>query len=364
MKSDLQEITDQVRTAEADHAGLHYRRVTDSARGCERGTVLLGEAIVHGYPRIGRVLALRPGLGEQFRSPFWVEEKVNGYNVRIFRYEGRPLALTRGGFVCPFTTDRLPELLDLAVFDEEPDLVICGEVAGPDNPYVESAPPFVVHDVALFTFDLMRLGQPTPLPAAEAYELIDRARLPAVTRFGRYTTEDIAAIQAIARRLDSEGHEGIVFKEDSARARRAKYVTAASAISDIQSTAPGLMEVPPEYFLGRILRLVLFLREEGLTRDAELDRRLGAAFLDGPYAAVEQFQREQRVSHTYRCRLRERDNALALVQHINQVSGHAIQVTLRDLRQEGAHWVVEFDRLYPSLNGLLGHLLHGGLLYD
>ena len=36
--------------------------------------------------------------------------KVDGYNVRIVRLAGRLVPFTRGGFVCPFTDDRLADV--------------------------------------------------------------------------------------------------------------------------------------------------------------------------------------------------------------------------------------------------------------
>ncbi len=46
------------------------------------------------------------------------------------------------------------------------------------------------------------------------------------------------------------------------------------------------------------------------------------------------------------------------------VTGHKVQISQRDLREENGYWVLEFDRSYPALNGLLSHLRHGGLIFD
>lgn len=343
---------------------LEYLRYLDDSPALPRGTVSWDGNTVYGYPHIGRILALATGLREQFPTPFWVEEKVEGYNVRICRVRDRVLAFSRGGFVCPFTTDRLPDLLDLAILETHPDLVICAEVAGPENPYLESAPPFIGSDVRLFVFDLMRVGEPGFLPQERTYAIVERHGLPAVQRLGRYTADDVDAIQGILRRFNAEGREGIVFKEDAPGGRRAKYVTSSSGIADIRSTAANILELPPEYFTNRILRLVLFLREQGLEHSEELDRELGAAFLDGLMAALRQYEREGKVYRRFRCRLRERESAQAMLAHLNEVGAHQVQIALHRLEREGDYWVLEFDRQYSGLNGLLGHLLHGGLVFD
>ncbi len=360
----LEEALKRRQARRSEYHGLPYVHYVADTPEVVRGTAILGGRVVFGYPHIGRVLALLQGLSEQFSAPFWAEEKIDGYNVRITRVDGQAVALTRGGYICPFTTDRLGDLLDLSVFDAEPDLVICAEIAGPGNPYQESAPPFIEHDVQLFTFDLMRLDRPSFLPHHEKTRLLERLRLPAVQCFGRFTVNQVPAIQEVLRQLNAEGREGLVFKEDSETNHRAKYVTSNSSIADIRSTTSNFLDLPAEYFTNRILRLVIFLREQGLGHSAELDQRLGAAFLDGLLEGMQRYEREQRVYYTYRCRLRTREAAEALLTHLKRAGGHKVQVVQRELRQEGGYWVLAFDRIYPGMSGLLGHLLQGGLVFD
>ncbi len=360
----LQEAVRKRKARRVRFDGLRYRRYVDRVHDVPRGTAVLDEAVVYGYPRIGRILALQPGIEEQFEAPFWAEEKVDGYNVRIFRYQGRPLAVTRGGFVCPFTTDRLPDLIDVGLFEHEPDLVICAEIAGPDNPYLDSGPPFVKEDVELFVFDMMRLDRPGFLSQEDKRCRLERYGLPSVEMFGRFTPEEVPRLREVLLRLNEEWREGVVLKEDSARDRRAKYVTSNSNIQDIRATAYNIMDLPPEYFTNRILRLVLFLEEQGMKRTPETQRQLGAAFLEGLRDAVDLFRREHKVYHTHRCRFRRRENAERLMSHLHGVKSHEVQVQQRNLYRKGGYWVLEFDRVYPGMNGLLGHLLAGGVAFD
>ncbi len=361
----LEEALDQGKARLAAYDALRFARYTDDFKGIPRGTVVFDDGpTVFGYPHIGRVLALGQGLVEQFAAPVWMEEKIDGYNVRAFRVGDRVLALTRGGFVCPFTTDRLPELMDIGVFGAEPDLVVCAEVAGPENPYLEASPPWIEEDVALFVFDLMRQGRPGFIPHARRAALVQRHALPSVQVFGRYRLDELEAIREVLVRANDEGREGVVFKEDSQRDRRAKYVTSNSNITDIQVTALNILELPAEYFTNRILRLVLFLEEQGLERSRELDERLGAAFLEGLLGAVAQYREEKKVFRTYRCRFRDRDNAQRLMTQLQQITARQVNVSRRSLKRQGSHWVLEFDRVYPSMCGVLGHLLGGGLVFD
>lgn len=361
-----QDIEEAIRRRKArrDHfAGVEYLRYADEFHGVPRGTVLLDGVTLWGYPSIGRILALRTGLEEQFQAPFWAEEKIDGFNARIFRHGGEILALSRGGFICPFTTDRIRDLMDVRIFDDHPDLVVCAEVAGPDTPYMIGSPPFVTEDVQLFVFDMMRLNAQGFLTHDEKTALIGEYGLPAAPAFGRFTKDQWPAIRTLLLELNGQGREGVVFKEDSPRQRRCKYVTSDSSIQDIQATAHNMLQLPPEYFTLRILRLALFMQEEGIECDGEVHQRLGQAFLDGLFEAIEQFRREHRVYTTHRCRLRRKENAERLLTQIKRASGH-MQVAVRRLEWENGYYVLAFDKVYPNMTGMFGHLLKGGMVFD
>jgi putative ATP-dependent DNA ligase len=363
--SEIQRALAEDKAVEVSIGELSYLRVYDDLKGIPRGTVMFGgNVVVYGYPHIGRIAALGRGLGEQFQAPFWIEEKIDGYNVRIVRVGERVLALTRGGFVCPFTTDRLPDLLSLTVFEDHPELVVCAEVAGPENPYNEAGPPFVAEDVRLFVFDLMRIGSTGFIPHGEKQALAERYGLPTVECFGRYTADDLEAIGTILVRLNEEGREGVVFKEDSPRDHRAKYITAAACIQDLRIGARVLLDLPPEYFVNRLLQLAVFVEEHGLEGAQRLGEAVGAALLEGLEEAIRLQRSEQKVLRHYRCRLRSPGAAERLIEHLARETGHQVQVLARDLHREQGHWVLEFDRVYPSTSGTLNSLLGGRLTFD
>ncbi len=344
---------------------LEYVRLSDPFRGLSRGTARFGGDIVPGYPPIGRVLNLETGLRHHFEAPFHVEEKVDGYNVRIFRHRGEGLALSRGGFVCPFTTDRLPDLIDPALFDIEPDLIVCAEVAGPGNPYLEGHPPGIDDDVVLFVFDLMRMGRPGFIPVEARYETCRRHGLPTVPAHGRFRPDQPSVLRAVLDGLDARGVEGVVLKEESNRQKRAKYVTPASVIQDISVMADGLMELPPEYFTNRLLRLALILEESPELDREGLRERLGAAFLDPLLGAVRGYREKHKVAHPFRCRFRGRENAERFMEHLGRASRGTIHARGFALeREDDGYWVLTFERIFPRTSGLLANFLSGGQVYD
>ena len=344
--------------------GLAYARLRDDHHHLPRGTVFFpsGRRVL-GYPHIGRILALASGLEAQFRAPVWAEEKINGYNVRVVQEGGRFLALTRGGFVCPFTTHRLPDLLDLDALRAHPELVVCAEVAGAENPYILGHPPYVPRDVRAFVFDFMRVGEAGFLPYREKLRLLEALGLPSVPRYGRFELHQVSELDELLRDLDRRGCEGLVFKEDSPRDKRAKYVTAGAALDDIGVNAGNLMELPPEYFTGRVLRLALFLADRGEAPESRASA-LGHAFLDGLSEMIRRFREEGQGYLRYRCRFREAQAAEGFFRHLQSITSRQVRLRLHALERDGDLWVLTFDRIPTHINGLLQDLLAGGLVFD
>ncbi|MEA3291848.1 MAG: RNA ligase, partial [Pseudomonadota bacterium] len=318
---------------------------------------------VCGYPKIGRILRLDSGLTELFEHPVHAEEKVDGYNVRVFRHGEDLIALTRRGYVCPFTTDRLPDLIDTSIFARRPDLVLCMEVAGPENPYNAVAPPYVKEDVAAFVFDIMRIGHSGFLPRAERLALVEKHDLPGVPQYGGFALTETARLYDLIRELDRKGHEGVVLKQDQVETVRAKYVTGRINLSDIRCTSNAVHQLPPEYYTERILRLALYLDETGEKPTDALYRQLGSALLDGILAAIDQYRREGAVTHPHRCRFRDKANAELMVASMKRLLGKNLMQVTR-LEQQGDYWLLEFEKVLPKTTGLLRNLLRGGLVYD
>ena len=341
----------------------HYQRLVHPFRTLPAGTVVFGRTVVYGYPKIGRIARLDTGLQAQFLHPFWVEEKVDGYNVRVFEHAGEVLALTRRGYICPFTTDRIHDLLDTRLLAVHPELVLCAEVAGPENPYNRGSPPYVTEDIRLFAFDLMQKNGRGFLPHREKARLLEEYGVPQVTQYGRYHRQDRERLALLARELDHTGREGMVLKEDSARDRRAKYVTGRINLEDLRVGSTAIKQLPAEYFTHRILRLALFLEEHQIERTPALYHELGEVLIEGALEAVGRWRREGKVADRFRCRFRRKENAELLLGALYRLLGKG-HVQQQRLEPEGEFYVLEFTKVLPKTTGLLGHLLRGGIVFD
>jgi putative ATP-dependent DNA ligase len=342
---------------------MDYLRFVDDFKDVPRGTAIFKDFVVWGYPHIGRIFQLSSGLSEQFNAPVWVEEKVDGYNARIFFHKDDVYALTRGGYICAFTTDRIKDFINMEFFEENPDLVLCAEVAGPENPYVEESPPYVKEDVRFFVFDIMKKGEQGFLPYREKLKLIEKYNLPHVEIFGRFELSRVDDIKGILIKLNDEKKEGVVFKEDSQRDKRVKYITSYANINDIRLTSINILGLPADYYTNRLLRLALFIEEERLQADESLYTEVGKAFLEGIFKACQMVRSEGKVYRTFTCRFNKKENALIFLEQIKHASAH-IQVNERSLKKEGKYYVLEFEKVFLNMTGLLGHILKGGSVID
>src|SRR3990167_901416 len=63
--------------------GVCFYRVTKKIGELGKGAVITQEGILFDFPRIARIMHLENGVRKAFAQPFYVEEKVDGYNIRV-----------------------------------------------------------------------------------------------------------------------------------------------------------------------------------------------------------------------------------------------------------------------------------------
>ena len=146
--------------------------------------------IIRGFPRIRRTLLLHPALEKHFNQHVVVEEKMNGYNVRIAMVNSKIIAFTRGGYICPYTTKKAPEIMNLKnFFRDHPELVICGEMVGTENPYVTHHYR-EIGKLGFRIFDLRFKTSNQPMSIQDKVKLLEHYQLPGVKHFGQMDIDD------------------------------------------------------------------------------------------------------------------------------------------------------------------------------
>ncbi|WP_297509564.1 RNA ligase [Thermococcus sp.] len=350
---------------EDEFEGLRYVRFRDSARGFRRGTVVFETGdVVPGFPHIKRVVQLENGVRRIFKNKaFYVEEKVDGYNVRVVKVKDRILALTRGGFVCPFTTERILDFINEEFFRDYPNLILAGEMAGPESPYLVEGPPYVNEDIQFFLFDIQEKGTGRSIPAEERYRLAEEYGIPQVERFGLFDRSRMDELYDLIDKLSEERREGIVMKTPDMR-RIAKYVTPYANINDIKIGSHIFFDLPGGYFMGRISRLAFYIAERKVRGKGleEYARALGEALLRPLVESIEEVSRGHAVEETFKVRVKNISTAHRMVTHFEKLG---LSIHIEDIEDlKNGYWRITFKRVYPDATREIRELWNGLAFVD
>lgn len=277
-----------------EYNGTRYTRYSDKCQGHARGelSIHMGRSrrLVRDYPHIFRVFRLREGVERFFgKGSFYAEEKVDGYNVRIIKHKDNLLAVTRGGLICPFTTEWIEFWRNRYPFDElfamYPGAALCAEFLG-DNPYNSKRDRNLPPGLSFFCFDIMR-PDGTFLPVEERYSVTAKLGLPCVKSYGMFNAGDIGRLREIMLDLNSRVREGLVMKRCGSDGA-IKFVTAASDLADLEQFLVFFYDIEPGFYSNRLMRISLFVQEFGLDQ-SEYMARTGAAIIRG-YAALKDYE--------------------------------------------------------------------------
>lgn len=278
-------VSDALRRGKADkpQGDLKYIRFKEEFKGIARGTVIIGSRVIHGYPHIKRIFTLEKGVLRNLPADgenIFVEEKIDGFNVRMVSVSGEIYAFSRGGFLDLFVSEKARELDPIRrFFKDRPEATLCGEMLG-NTPYTR---PSEGGDATVYIFDIDR-GDGTLLPCDERYSLVEKYGLRGVPVIGRFGREDIAGLKRVILSLNKGRKEGMVLKTRN-RGMAVKYVTPWSDIDDISSESFLFFDMPIGFYYQRVLRSSFFISDFGLDKRAHAEK-LGLAFYDGLEKAI------------------------------------------------------------------------------
>lgn len=338
---------------------LAFVRLSQDYKVHSRGTIFYADGLISGYPRIMRILHLENGINRYFKNKFYVEEKVDGYNVRIAVINGIPLAFTRGGFICPFTTDRIPDLINMDFFSEYPNCTICGEVVGPGSPYNTEVIPYVHEDVVFFAFDIIN-GNGRHFPIEDRYKILERYSIHQVNKWGPFSASDANEIKKIILELDRDGREGIVIKPVS-DGKLVKYVTLSSCLRDLQATTHLITELPAGFFTQRILRAVFFCHEFGIPFSSEYLIDSAKALYLIPKQTLKNVAEGESVKEFFDIKVRNKNTIDELIQHLNRSGVRTQLVSVEKLED---FYRAKFYRIYIKGTREIRHKLIGHGFFD
>lgn len=357
------EITqDDIREAESKRRAsrmeeeISYTRFGKDHHHIPRGTVvLLNGRIIPGYPHIPRIFTLREGIEKNIEGKrIFLEEKIDGFNLRIALVDGQVFAFSRGGYLDAFASEKARTEHIRKFFEDNPEKIICGEMIG-NTPHTE---PTEEYDIKLLVFDI--IGEKGLfLACKKKYGLLDRYGIDSVPRLGNFSKKgSLDKIRKIANRLNESGKEGMVIKSGD-RKTVAKYVMPNSDIEDIAKGSASYPDMPAGFFYQRILRSAMFIRDFSLDKK-EYEEKLGRAFYHNLIHAIGQADNEGMVSEEFQILIKDPVVWKRIKKHMG--SGIKIEEISREKEKGGTR--IRFLKKYRKSSRQLKAYLRGKSVTD
>ncbi|MDG6244741.1 MAG: RNA ligase [Methanolobus sp.] len=332
----------------------------------ENGTALIDHygsfELVRGFPKIKRAMLLDPALKGNFSQikSVVVEEKMNGYNVRVVDYRGKLIAFTRSGHVCPYSTERVQNFLKRDFFQDHPDIIVYGEMAGPDNPYVQKNI-YDIDSLDFFVFDMRYKDTGEPLEVCQRRELGEEYGFNQVRLFGEFSINEASAkITGIIRELGEKGHEGVVIKDPKMVLQPIKYTCSQSNCSDLEQAFRFYNEAGRDYLFSRVVREG-FQSYEWSEDEEEFQKRckrLGESILLPMKGTIAQVATGERLSDDFCIRVRD-ENVIHKFKAYMERFG--LYVVLGTPERIGEDYVVEVRKINKSTTDKTMAMLEGQL---
>ena len=326
----------------------------------EAGTMVIkGESmeVIRGFPKIRRTLMLHPALEKHFPREVAVEEKMNGYNVRIAQVNGRIVAFTRGGYICPYTSRKATQILDLdEFFQNYPEMVICGEMVGTLNPYVSHYYP-EVGKLGFRIFDLREKLTNKPLPVLDKRELLADYHLEPVRLLGIFPVKEAAEkIMEITMELGENDREGVVMKDPLMQLEPLKYTSSQAQAAELEYALSCPFDLAQAFLFSRIIREGFQAHEAGETGEKLRERalRMGESALYPMLQTISKVEQGELAAEDLLIEVDNLEEAEEFIRHLRDLKVMATLVEVKDGK-------AVIRRIHQSTNDRINNYLDGGL---
>lgn len=317
--------------------------------------------IVRGFPKISRTLMLYPALKKHFSCKTVIaEEKMNGYNVRVALVGDKILGLTRGGFICPYTTEKANELINRNFFLDNSNLVLCGEMVGPDNPYVPKSF-YEIESLEFFAFDIREKISGKPMPVMKRRKLMEEYGIKSVRLFGEFDVEEAhVEIAEIIKKLGAAMHEGVVIKDPEMLLPPVKYTSSQSNCADLRYAFEFYNDFGRDFFFGRVCREA-FQSVEWNESEESLKKRclqLGESILQPMIKTIKKKKAGERIAEDVQIRVKNLSTVKEFEEHLRLLGVDAVFEAPEKIGEE---YLVRIKRINQSTNDKTESILGGQL---
>ena len=332
---------------------IEYYRFKTGFRSINRGRVLTKNKTIDGFPHIPRIFAIEKGIERNFtEDTLYLEEKVDGFNLRVGIVENEIFAFSRGGFVDLFSTEKVGEMKLEKFFRDYPNYVLCGEMIG-NTPYTRPTKKF---DVKFLVFDIDN-GKGDYLPVDEKYKVLDKFGIESIPRLGKFNKKEINKIKQVILRIDKSRKEGVVIKSAS-RKEIVKYVVPTVGIEHIEEAMDAFFDMPPGFFMQRIFRSAVSIEEFDLDRK-EYEKQLGRSFLE----LIDQIKQVKNDGYVYaEFEILIRDNRIFenIIKHMSK----EIKIEKIFEKEEGQRKRIRFRKIYKETSKKILDAIRGKAQID
>ena len=342
-----------------------YYRLSQHAEKAMKGTVVFmakdGPITIQGFPKIRRIMVLSTGLKGNFPKGCFVEEKMDGYNVRLVDVDGELAAITRGGIVCPYTTYRLSRLAGMDFFKDNPELYLCGEVVGLQNPYQEKSYP-EAREFGYFVFDIRRIKDNEPIDVETKHKMLKKYGIQSVPDLGYFGANDGERLLKIVRKLGEDGREGIVLKSRDMKTQL-KYTSNQSTNRDLFYAFKFYADYGQSFMYRRLVREAFQAHEAGLKGKALDDEaaRLGKSILIPMIDTINKAEKGVEVTEDFGIDVPSCEFGEEFVDHLNKLG---VKARINKCSAGAGEATLKISRRYPSTNDKTRAYLKGGLSSD
>jgi putative ATP-dependent DNA ligase len=345
------QILDAIKRGKAERLKeeIEYVRFKEATGKIARGTVITKDRVVLGYEHIQRVFTLEKGIARNIDGgEVWIEEKIDGFNLRVAKVEGRIFAFSRGGYIDAFATEKARSMGFERFFSDHPGYVICGEMIG-NTPYTDPTDKF---DVKLYIFDIDG-GNGEYLPCEDRYALLKAYRMEGVPVFGKYRTSDVKRLRELALSINKAMKEGMVIKTPD-RKSAIKYVTPNADIEDIAKCSPVMFDMPLGFYVQRMFRSGLFIKDFGLDR-GEYSKRLGEAFYSGLMKGVRDVEEGRGAEEVFEIFVKDPKTWETVHHHMSK----EVRLEIISDREENGGRRIRFSKIYRKTTKKLHDAISG-----
>ncbi len=329
----------------------------------EEGTLVAktvsGLEVVRGYPKIKRALTLYPTIKKHFRGEVVFEEKMNGYNVRIVRFGENLYAITRGGFICPYTTEKARMLVNESFFKDYPNLMLCCEAVGEESPFVPKDV-YGIKRIDFFVFDVRDRRTNEALPIRKKERLADEYGFKIAPILAEvHVSEAHEVARDVIRELGRKGREGIVIKDPNMKRQPIKYTTSEANCSDLSFAFRFFGEYGRDFMFSRIIRegFQAFELDDG----EELKRRcqrIGEAILMAMVESIREVSEGKRIRDSMRLRFYDLEVFELFKEHVRRMG---VNAEFSEPVKDGESYVVWFHRIMKATTDRIDFILRGNL---